>query len=109
MRASLLIACLICLIALVACTREFGLTLIASDGTTGTGRASERGDSETLEIALRGKTYLGQANPATGRALMRAQDGSALRCLLPFSGRLLTGPGSCVDETGKIYASQVWR
>src|SRR4051794_14739737 len=98
----------ICLLALVGCSREFGLTLLAADGTTGVGRATGR-QSSAVEVGLGGRTYRGQYDPASGTASMLAGDGRALRCRWPSSGPVATGTGSCRDGAGKAYSMQVWR
>src|SRR3954447_10812687 len=99
---------IVCLLGLAACTREFGLTLIAADSSGGVGRAVGR-ESSGVEVGLGGRTYLGQYDPASGRASMLAADGRALRCRWPSAGPIATGTGSCQDGAGKTYSMQVWR
>src|SRR5437763_16550020 len=62
---------IVCLLGLAACTREFGLTLIAADSSGGVGRAIGR-ESSAVEVGLGGRTYRGQYDPASGSASMLA-------------------------------------
>lgn len=117
-----------CLLALTGC--GYNLTLMASDGAMGTGRATGMGTG-TLEVQLNGKLYRGTWVTAeggsmgfgtvgttsfsvmsadsgtTGNAMLSAGDGSTLQCRFVYGGMSAAGYGQCQDNTGKRYELQI--
>jgi len=109
------------------------LTVMAPDGTAGTGRATGFGGKGTLEIQVGDRAYTGTwvsarggsvgfgmagrhsfttlsvDDEATGNALLRASDGSTLRCRFVYSGGGLngTGYGECIGGDGTHYDFQI--
>lgn len=108
-----------------------GLTLMASDGTMGTGRATGFGGKGTLEVQIGHRSYAGTWVAAqggavgfgtagrttitatsidagsTGNAMLRSPDGGTLRCHFVFGGMSGTGYGECQDDAGKRYELQI--
>ncbi len=107
------------------------LTLMASNGATGTGHATGVGGNGTLEVTIGRRTYTGNWVAAqggsvgygfagrhsfstmsvdassTGNAMLRSADGSTLRCRFTFGGMSQTGYGECEDRDGVRYKLQI--
>jgi hypothetical protein len=111
------------------------LMLMSREGsTTGQGVAHGSGGKGELTIDLEGKHYTGRwvafsggslgllqtygAHPvtgtaistnaqSTGNALLKAEDGSGLRCEFQFSGWTNTGIGVCQADGGRLYDLQI--
>lgn len=122
-------ALLALMLVLSGCGR--GVTLMAADGTMGTGRATGFGGGGDVEVELEGKVYRGRwinqqggsvgfgavgnrpvnftsvDSAGGGNALMRADDGSTLRCRFTWSAFSQAGTGMCLDRAGKEYEMQV--
>jgi hypothetical protein len=121
----------ILLIPLLLTGCAHGLTLMAADGTTGTGRATGFGGSGTLDVQIGNRSYTGtwvnasggsvgfgtvgrssftttsiDAN-STGSAMLHAADGGTLRCKFVFSGMSQAGYGECQDGAGTHYDLQI--
>jgi hypothetical protein len=119
-----------CLLALLGgCGHN--LTLMAADGTMGTGHATGMGGKGTLEVQIDGRDYTGNWVAAqggsvgfgfagrtsfttmavdassTGNALLHSADGSSLRCHFVFGGMSATGYGECEDNAGTHYDLQI--
>jgi hypothetical protein len=108
-----------------------GLTLMAADGTMGTGRATGFGGKGTLEVQIGNRSYAGTWVAAqggsvgfgtagrtsfntmsvdassAGNAMLRSADGSTLRCQFVFGGMSGTGFGECLDGAGTRYDLQI--
>jgi hypothetical protein len=108
-----------------------GLTLMAADGTMGTGRATGFGGKGTLDVQIGNWSYTGTWVAAqggsigfgtagrssfsttsidassTGNAMLSSADGSTLRCQFLFGGMSGTGYGECSDNTGTHYDLQI--
>lgn len=48
-------------------------------------------------------TVIGYSPTASGSALLRASDGSGLRCNFNYAKSYFTGFGECQDDAGKMY------
>jgi hypothetical protein len=109
------------------------LTVMAADGTMGTGRATGFAGKGTLEVQIGSQTYTGTwvstrggsvgfgmvgrhsfstatlDDEATGNALLRASDGSTMQCRFIYSGGGLsgTGYGECIGSDGTHYDFQI--
>lgn len=106
------------------------VTLMAADGTMGTGHASGS-RSGPVEIEINGELYRGQwvsaadgsigygytgsvgfgsssmSTTSSGSAMLRAASGATLRCRFDYSGLSHAGFGRCDDNHGKGYDMQV--
>jgi hypothetical protein len=109
----------------------YGLTLMAADGTMGTGHATGFSGNGTLDVQIGNRSYTGTWVAAqggssgfgivgrtsfstmsvdassTGNAMLRSADGSSLRCKFVFGGMSGTGFGECLDSAGTHYDLQI--
>jgi hypothetical protein len=107
------------------------LTLMAADGTMGTGQATGFGGKGTLDVQIGSRSYVGTWVTAqggsvgfgtagrtsfsttaidassAGNAMLRSTDGSTLRCDFVFGGMSGTGYGECSDSAGTHYDLQI--
>ena len=107
------------------------LTLMAADGTMGTGRATGFGGKGTLTVQIGNRSYTGTWVAAqggsvgfgtvgrtsftttsldassAGNAMLRSEDGSTLRCNFAFGGMSGSGYGECLDRAGTHYDLQI--
>ncbi len=107
------------------------LTLMAADGSLGTGRATGFGGKGTLDVQIGSRSYtgtwvaaqggsvgfgrVGRASftttsvgaSSTGNAMLHSADGSTLRCQFVFGGMSGTGYGECLDSSGTHYDLQI--
>jgi hypothetical protein len=107
------------------------LTLMAADGTMGTGQATGFGGSGTVEAKIGNRSYTGTwvnvqggsvgfgtvgrssftttslDASSTGSAMLRSADGGTLRCRFVFSGMGRSGYGECLDGAGTHYDLQI--
>lgn len=105
-----------------------------TSGVVGHGTATGMGGVGDLTVNIGGKTYAGQwvmaqnggigvvngfagstsfsgtsimAGGGNGTALLRAKDGSGLRCQFVWSSMSQAGYGKCRDDSGTVYDIQV--
>jgi hypothetical protein len=107
------------------------LSLMAADGTTGTGRATGFGGKGILDVQIGSRSYTGTWVAAqggsvgfgtvgkssftttavdassAGNAMLHSADGSTLRCRFVFGGMSGTGYGECLDGAGTHYELQI--
>lgn len=107
------------------------VTLMAADGSGGTGQATRGSSHGQIEITLNSEIYNGTwvagragamgyavSGPAFasatststtsgGTALLRSASGGTLRCQFTYDGLGRAGFGECVDRTGKRYELQI--
>ena len=121
--------------ALGGCATLLGphvVTLMADDGTGGTGTASRSGASGTIQAEIEGEFYSGTYASARGgavaygsgsdgsffngfaagtqsggTAMLQSQSGGTLQCRFTYDGIGHAGYGECRDRAGKHYQLQI--